>query len=77
MGKLIAEHQAVSFMLADMAIGLEVSPLQPCSRQVGRLMVRRAAWEMDSGRKPTYSASLAKVSQRTGADGRLSALTTP
>lgn len=50
MGKFIAEHQAVSFMLADMAMGLES----------GRLLVQRAAWEMDQGRKPTYFASLAK-----------------
>ena len=37
MGKHIAEHQAVQFMLADMAIGVEVA----------RLIVHRAAWEID------------------------------
>lgn len=51
MGKAIAEHQAVSFMLADMVMGIEMS----------RLMTRRAAWEMDQGRRPTYYASMAKA----------------
>ena len=37
MGKYIAEHQAVQFMLADMAIGVEAS----------RLATLRAAWEID------------------------------
>ena len=37
MGKHISEHQAVQFMLADMAIGVEVA----------RLIVHRAAWEID------------------------------
>ena len=37
MGKFIGEHQAVQFMLADMAIGVEVA----------RLIVHRAAWEID------------------------------
>ena len=39
MGTAIINHQAVAFMLADMAIGIEL----------GRLMVRRAAWEYDQG----------------------------
>lgn len=51
MGKAIIQHQAVLFMLADMAMGIET----------GRLMVHRAAWEMDCGRVPTYYASIAKA----------------
>jgi alkylation response protein AidB-like acyl-CoA dehydrogenase len=39
MGTAIINHQAVAFMIADMAIGIEL----------GRLMVRRAAWEYDQG----------------------------
>lgn len=38
-GKPIAEHQSVSNMLADAAIGVEL----------GRLMYMRAAWETDEG----------------------------
>eukprot|EP00759_Apiculatamorpha_spiralis_P037668 PhF_6_TR3746/c0_g1_i1/m.5400/K00249/ACADM, acd; acyl-CoA dehydrogenase len=51
MGKPIAEHQAIAFMLADMAIGVEV----------GRLMVYKAAHEIDNGRRNTYYASIAKA----------------
>ena len=71
MGTAIINHQAVAFMLADMAVGIEL----------GRLMVRRAAWEYtpptptptlfhspdagcfryDQGRSNTYFASIAKV----------------
>eukprot|EP00794_Sanderia_malayensis_P015888 gene15888-17488_t len=51
MGKYIAEHQAIQFMLSDMAIGVEVS----------RLAVLRAAWEIDQGRRNTYYASIAKA----------------
>lgn len=36
-GVSIAQHQAVQFMLADMAAGVELS----------RLMVRKSAWELD------------------------------
>lgn len=50
MGRPIAQHQAVSFMLADMAIGIETA----------RLATRRAAWEVDQGRRNTYYASVAK-----------------
>lgn len=50
MGKFIAQHQAVNFMLADMAIGIETS----------RLAVQRSAWEVDQGRRNTYFASIAK-----------------
>lgn len=50
MGKPIFQHQAVSFMLADMAIGVETA----------RLATFRAAWEVDQGRRNTYYASIAK-----------------
>lgn len=50
MGKPIVQHQAVSFMLADMAIGVETA----------RLATYRAAWEVDQGRRNTYFASIAK-----------------
>ena len=49
-GKLICEHQAVAFLLADMAIGVETA----------RLATHRAAWEIDQGRRNTYYASIAK-----------------
>ncbi|KAL5012183.1 hypothetical protein ScPMuIL_010734 [Solemya velum] len=49
-GKFICEHQAVAFMLADMAIGVETS----------RMAVQRSAWEVDQGRRNTYYASIAK-----------------
>lgn len=51
MGKAIFEHQAVAFMLADMAIGVETA----------RLMMQRSAWEIDQGRRNTYYASIAKA----------------
>ncbi|XP_048777329.1 medium-chain specific acyl-CoA dehydrogenase, mitochondrial-like [Ostrea edulis] len=51
MGKLICEHQAVAFILADMAIGVETA----------RLAMQRAAWEIDQGRRNTYFASIAKA----------------
>ncbi|XP_025114485.1 medium-chain specific acyl-CoA dehydrogenase, mitochondrial-like [Pomacea canaliculata] len=51
MGKLICEHQAVAFMLADMAIGVESA----------RLATLRSAWEIDQGRRNTYYASIAKA----------------
>lgn len=38
-------------MLADMAIGVETA----------RLITRRAAWEVDQGRRNTYYASIAKA----------------
>ncbi|KAL7013564.1 hypothetical protein ACKWTF_015469 [Chironomus riparius] len=49
-GVPIANHQAVQFMLADMAIGVELS----------RLAYWRAAWEVDQGRRNSYEASIAK-----------------
>ncbi len=50
-GTEIANHQAVSFMLADMAIGIEAS----------KLCTFRSAWEIDNGHKNTYFASIAKT----------------
>ncbi|XP_076351959.1 medium-chain specific acyl-CoA dehydrogenase, mitochondrial-like isoform X2 [Tachypleus tridentatus] len=50
-GSLIAEHQAIQFMLAEMAIGIETA----------RLAWMRAAWEIDQGRRNTYWASIAKA----------------
>lgn len=51
MGKPICEHQAVAFMLADMAIGVECA----------RLMVWRSARAYDEGKRNTYYASIAKA----------------
>uniref|UniRef100_UPI00398EDE52 medium-chain specific acyl-CoA dehydrogenase, mitochondrial n=1 Tax=Pristiophorus japonicus TaxID=55135 RepID=UPI00398EDE52 len=50
-GKLLAEHQAVSFLLAEMAMKVELA----------RLGYQRAAWEVDQGRRNTYYASIAKA----------------
>lgn len=50
-GVPIARHQAIAFMLADMAIGIETS----------RLAWMRSAWEIDQGRRNTYYASIAKA----------------
>jgi acyl-CoA dehydrogenase len=50
-GTEIINHQAVSQMLADMAIGVEVS----------RLYTYRAAWEVDQGRRNSYQAAIAKI----------------
>ncbi|TNE89240.1 MAG: acyl-CoA dehydrogenase [Deltaproteobacteria bacterium] len=51
MGKPIAQHQAISFMIADMAKDIEAA----------RLLVWRAAWEADQGRSNTTLASMAKA----------------
>eukprot|EP00697_Spironema_sp_BW2_P002224 gnl/Spiro4/12994_TR6884_c0_g1_i1.p2 gnl/Spiro4/12994_TR6884_c0_g1~~gnl/Spiro4/12994_TR6884_c0_g1_i1.p2 ORF type:complete len:414 (+),score=151.22 gnl/Spiro4/12994_TR6884_c0_g1_i1:23-1243(+) len=51
MGKPIGEHQAVAFMLADMAIGIEAS----------RLLCYNAAALLDSGMRNTVQASIAKA----------------
>ncbi|MCA9569258.1 MAG: acyl-CoA dehydrogenase family protein, partial [Myxococcales bacterium] len=50
MGVPIAQHQAVSFMIADMAKDIEAA----------RLLVYRAAWEIDQGRRNTMYAAIAK-----------------
>lgn len=49
-GTQIANFQAIQFMLADMAIGVETA----------RIAYQRAAWEFDQGRRNTYYASVAK-----------------
>lgn len=51
-GTQIFNHQAVAFMLADMAIGVETA----------RLAWMRSAWQADNGYKNVaYSASIAKA----------------
>ncbi|GAB6026613.1 hypothetical protein CHUAL_013021 [Chamberlinius hualienensis] len=50
-GKLIIEHQAVAHLIADMAVGVELS----------RLAWMRGAWEFDQGRRNTYHASVSKA----------------
>jgi len=50
-GTAIINHQAVGQILADMAIGTEVS----------RLVTRQSAWEYDNGRRNTYYAAIAKA----------------
>lgn len=49
-GVPIIKHQAVAFMLADMAIGIESS----------RLCYMKAGWQADNGIRNTYMASIAK-----------------
>ena len=49
-GKPIMANQAVSFMIADMAKDIEAA----------RLLVYRAAWEIDQGRRNTMYAACAK-----------------
>ena len=51
MGKPIAQHQAVAFMLADMAAGIEGA----------RLLTHKAAWVVDGGARNTALASAAKL----------------
>jgi acyl-CoA dehydrogenase len=50
MGQPIAMHQAVAFMLADMATGIEAS----------RLLTHKSAWMYDNGVRNTHVASMAK-----------------
>jgi acyl-CoA dehydrogenase len=50
-GKPIAEHQAVAFRLADMALRVDAS----------RLLVERAAQQLDAGRRATTEAAMAKL----------------
>ncbi|MGC8874945.1 MAG: acyl-CoA dehydrogenase family protein [Chloroflexia bacterium] len=50
-GRPIAEHQAIQFMLADMATEI----------QAGRLMTHYAAWLADQGETFTVAASMAKL----------------
>lgn len=49
-GVPIYEHQAVAFMLADMAIGVETA----------RMAWMKSAWQIDNGIKNTLAASIAK-----------------
>jgi len=51
MGTEIINHQAIATMIADMAIGIEAS----------RLLVHKAGFEVDNGRKNTLFASMAKA----------------
>ena len=51
MGVPIAKHQAISFMIAEMATDI----------QAARLLVRQAAWMKDSGKRNTMFASMAKA----------------
>ncbi|QRV85664.1 acyl-CoA dehydrogenase [Ceratobasidium sp. AG-Ba] len=51
MGVPIIQHQAVAFMLADMAIQTEAS----------RALVWKAAWAKDVGERNTFYASMAKT----------------
>jgi butyryl-CoA dehydrogenase len=50
-GKPIGEHQAISFMLADMATELDAA----------RLVTLNAAWKKDSGRRYSVESAMAKV----------------
>lgn len=50
-GVPIAAHQAVSFMLAEMAVGIETA----------RLAYYKSAWETDEGKRNSYLASIAKL----------------
>lgn len=50
MGQSIDSHQAISFMLADMATGIEAA----------RLLTYKSAYEIDQGRSNTMFASMAK-----------------
>src|SRR2546425_10650935 len=49
--KPIAEHQAIQFMLADMATRIDA----------GRALVRRAAWLKDRGMPFTKEAAMGKL----------------
>ena len=59
----IAGHQAIQFMLAEMAMGIETS----------RIAYIRSAWQYDRGERNTYWASIAKclagdVANKTATD---------
>jgi len=49
-GVPIIQHQAVAFMLADMAIAVETA----------RLAWMKSAWEVDNGKRNSYAAAIAK-----------------
>lgn len=46
-----SQHQAISFLLAEMAMKVELA----------RMAYQRSAWEVDQGRRNTYFASIAKA----------------
>jgi acyl-CoA dehydrogenase len=50
-GEVIAKHQAIQFMLADMAIAYEST----------RLLCHKAAWSIDSGKPDSIVSSYAKA----------------
>ena len=50
-GRPLAQHQAIQFMLADMATELEVA----------RLLMYRAAWSIDHGHSSVCEAAMAKL----------------
>jgi short-chain 2-methylacyl-CoA dehydrogenase len=50
-GRAISKHQAVSFKLADMAVGIDLA----------RNQYIKAAWLKDQGRKHTFEAASAKL----------------
>ncbi len=50
-GQPLAEHQAIAFMLADMAVEIEAA----------RWLIHRAAWLRDHGQPYTKEASMAKL----------------
>lgn len=50
MGRPIIQHQAVAFMLADMAMDVEAA----------RNMVWKSSWAKDNGQRNSYWASMAK-----------------
>lgn len=49
-GTALFNHQAVAFMLADMAIAVETA----------RLAWMKSAWEVDNGKRNSYAAAIAK-----------------
>jgi acyl-CoA dehydrogenase len=61
-GAPIAQHQAVQFMLAEMAISYEAT----------RLLTHKAAWQVDSGDLSAITSSYAKA---YGADAAMRATT--
>ncbi len=50
-GKAIADHQAIQFMLADMAMNVEA----------GRMLCQKAAWLKDNNQRNTKESSYAKA----------------
>lgn len=50
-GMPIGHHQAIAFILADMATNIELA----------RLAWMKAAWEVDNGKRNSYTAAIAKL----------------